>query len=224
MLSRKEGLRFTWQVTWARLLEEESGGKKRPPKIPCSMGTEGNPCRREQLTTPVFWPGEFHGLYSPWGHKESDMAERLSLSLGTWASRCFSSQKSPVCPGYLLTSPESGLPLGKVVGAAVPRAWFCSSLSSLPSANTQHILTHPSPAPPSGPEQTPLTPLKPHTAPCKLYLQHPLKRERGEEETKTKSRVIFTYSKDWRAALLNPMNHSCWARDLRNTRDDGFKG
>ena len=22
--------------------------------------------------TPVFWPGEFHGLYSPWGHKESD--------------------------------------------------------------------------------------------------------------------------------------------------------
>ena len=21
------------------------------------------------------WPGEFHGLYSPWGHKESDMTE-----------------------------------------------------------------------------------------------------------------------------------------------------
>ena len=28
---------------------------------------------------PVFWPGEFHGLYSPWGHKESDTTERLSL-------------------------------------------------------------------------------------------------------------------------------------------------
>ena len=25
--------------------------------------------RREQLPTPVFWPGEFHGLYSPWGCK-----------------------------------------------------------------------------------------------------------------------------------------------------------
>ena len=25
--------------------------------------------------TLVFWPGEFHGLYSPWGHKESDMIE-----------------------------------------------------------------------------------------------------------------------------------------------------
>ena len=40
------------------------------------------PWRRKQLPTPVFWPGEFHGLYSPWGHKESDMTERLSLSLG----------------------------------------------------------------------------------------------------------------------------------------------
>ena len=25
------------------------------------------PWRRERLPTPVFWPGEFHGLYSPWG-------------------------------------------------------------------------------------------------------------------------------------------------------------
>ena len=29
-------------------------------------------------STPVFWPGEFHGLYSPWGRKESDKTERLS--------------------------------------------------------------------------------------------------------------------------------------------------
>ena len=36
--------------------------------------------RRERLPTPVFWPGEFHGLYSPWGRKESDTTERLSLS------------------------------------------------------------------------------------------------------------------------------------------------
>ena len=28
-----------------------------------------DPWRRERLPTPVFWPGEFHGLYSPWGHK-----------------------------------------------------------------------------------------------------------------------------------------------------------
>ena len=27
-----------------------------------------------------FWPGEFHRLYSPWGHKELDMTKKLSLS------------------------------------------------------------------------------------------------------------------------------------------------
>ena len=26
------------------------------------------PWRREWLPTPVFWLGEFHGLYTPWGH------------------------------------------------------------------------------------------------------------------------------------------------------------
>ena len=41
------------------------------------------PWRRERLPTPVLWPGEFHGLYSPWGHKESDMTEQLSLSIKT---------------------------------------------------------------------------------------------------------------------------------------------
>ena len=29
--------------------------------------------------TPVFWPREVHGLYGPWGRKESDTTERLSL-------------------------------------------------------------------------------------------------------------------------------------------------
>ena len=31
--------------------------------------------RRERLPTPVFWSEEFYELYSPWGHKESDMTE-----------------------------------------------------------------------------------------------------------------------------------------------------
>ena len=37
------------------------------------------PWRRERLPTPVFWSGEFHGPYSPWGDKESEATERLSL-------------------------------------------------------------------------------------------------------------------------------------------------
>ena len=35
----------------------------------------GNTC----IPTPVFWPGKFHGLYSPWVRKELDTTERLSL-------------------------------------------------------------------------------------------------------------------------------------------------
>ena len=40
------------------------------------------PWRREGLPTPVFCPREFQG-HSPWGCKESDTTEWLSLSLST---------------------------------------------------------------------------------------------------------------------------------------------
>ena len=59
---------------------------------------------REGLPTPVFWPGEFHGLYSPWGHKESDTTEWLSLSLlslvfaGLLVERGFSFSQNFGCP------------------------------------------------------------------------------------------------------------------------------
>ena len=62
----------------------------------CSAGKESTcgfdfwvgkiPWRRERISTLIFWPGEFHGLYSPWGHKELDMTERLSLSSQTGPS------------------------------------------------------------------------------------------------------------------------------------------
>ena len=42
------------------------------------LGSE-DPWRRKWQPTPVFWPGEFHGLCSPWGCKEWDMTERLHL-------------------------------------------------------------------------------------------------------------------------------------------------
>ena len=35
----------------------------------------GDPLKKEQLPTAVCWLEEFHALYSPWGHKESDMTE-----------------------------------------------------------------------------------------------------------------------------------------------------
>ena len=39
-----------------------------------------DPLENERLPTPVFWPGEFHELHSPWCCKESDTTEQLSLS------------------------------------------------------------------------------------------------------------------------------------------------
>ena len=42
-----------------------------------SLGWED--LRGERLPTPVFWPGEFQGPYSPWDHKELDTTEQLSL-------------------------------------------------------------------------------------------------------------------------------------------------
>ena len=49
-----------------------------------SLGWE-DPLEKRTLPTPVFWPGEFHGLYSPQTCKESDTTERLSLSLSTFS-------------------------------------------------------------------------------------------------------------------------------------------
>ena len=45
-------------------------------------GLGRSPGEWKRLPTPV-WPGEFLGLYNPWGHKELDMTEQLSISLHT---------------------------------------------------------------------------------------------------------------------------------------------
>ena len=39
-----------------------------------SLGWE-DPLEERKATTLVFWPGEFHGLYSLWGCKELDTTE-----------------------------------------------------------------------------------------------------------------------------------------------------
>ena len=44
---------------------------------------------------PVFWPGEFQGLYSPWGHKESDTTEWVLLPLShPYISHVFGKQEN----------------------------------------------------------------------------------------------------------------------------------
>ena len=76
-----EGIGYPIQYSWASLVAHLV---KNPPAVwetwVRSLGWE-DPWRRERLPTPVLWPREFHGLYSPWGCKGSDINEPLSLSL-----------------------------------------------------------------------------------------------------------------------------------------------
>ena len=79
------------------------------------------PWRKERLPTPVFWPGEFYGPYSPWGRRELDTTQQLSLSLscvsnhtaswpGGGVSPHESAAKAPACLGWGAL-PGSGGPL-----------------------------------------------------------------------------------------------------------------
>jgi len=73
--SSGEGIGYPLQYSWAFLVAQlvrihlQCG---RPEFYPW-VGKI--PWRRERLPTPVFWPGEFRGLYSPWSHKELDTTE-----------------------------------------------------------------------------------------------------------------------------------------------------
>ena len=61
-----------------------SGGKESPHNegdVGSIPGFGRSSGEGKRLPIPVFWPGEFHGLYSPWGHKELDTTEQLSLWL-----------------------------------------------------------------------------------------------------------------------------------------------
>ena len=66
-------------AAWASLVAQLV---KNPPAMRetwvWSLGWE-DPLEKGKVTTPVFWPGESHGLYSPWGHRESNTTKRLSL-------------------------------------------------------------------------------------------------------------------------------------------------
>ena len=79
--STGEEIGYPLQYSWASLVAQLV---KNPPTmwetLVRSLGWEGPLEKGTAISTPVFWPGEFHGLYSPWGRKESDRTEPLSLS------------------------------------------------------------------------------------------------------------------------------------------------
>ena len=70
-----EGVGYPLQYSWASLVAQLV---KYPPAMwetwVRTLGWE-DPLEKGMLPTPVFWPGEVHGLYSPWGRRESNMTE-----------------------------------------------------------------------------------------------------------------------------------------------------
>ena len=75
---------------------------------------------KEGLPTPVFWPGEFQGLYSLWGHKELDTSEQLSL----WGFPDSSVGKESICnPGDPGSIPGSGKSTGEGIGYPLQYSW-----------------------------------------------------------------------------------------------------
>ena len=77
--SAGEGIGYPLQYSWASHVAQLV--KNLPAMWETSVGSLGweDPLEKGRLYTPVFWPGEFLGLYSPWGCEELDMTERLSL-------------------------------------------------------------------------------------------------------------------------------------------------
>ena len=111
--SAGEGIGYPLQYSWASLVAQLV---KNPPAIQetWDLSWVGKiPWRRERLNTPVFWPGGFHGLYNPWGHKESDTTERLSLSLLPGCSEVKSPPASARVTGDLGSIPGWGRSPGR---------------------------------------------------------------------------------------------------------------
>ena len=78
--SAGEGLGYPLQCSWSSLVAQLAKKIRLQCRRPGFNPWVGKIAwRRERLPTPVFWSKEFYGLYSPWGHKESDTTERLAL-------------------------------------------------------------------------------------------------------------------------------------------------
>ena len=109
-----EGIGYTPQYSCASLVAQLV---KNPPVMQetwvQSLGWK-DPLEKRTATTPVFWPGEFHGLFSPWSCKELDMTEQLPLSLSDitifWPLTLpTTSIPSSVCLSYLPLYPPPRL-------------------------------------------------------------------------------------------------------------------
>ena len=116
---------FTWtHVRWAfpcaQLVKSLPAMQETPVRSPGFDPWDGKiPWRRERLPIPVFWPGEFYGLYRPWACKRLDTTEQLSLSciLSWWCHPTIS-------PSF---APFSSCPQSFPASGSFPMSWLFAS-------------------------------------------------------------------------------------------------
>ena len=106
------------------MVESRACNAENPGSVPRSW-------RRKWLPTPVFWPGELYGqtslvAYSPWGHKESDMAEWLTLKF-LWASQVAQWKRTSLLMQEVQKTVGSIRQLGRSPGGGngYPLQYFC---------------------------------------------------------------------------------------------------
>ena len=63
--STGEGIAYPLQYSWASLVAQLVKNSPAMQETWLNPWVGKIPWRREKLPTPVFWPGEFHGLYRP---------------------------------------------------------------------------------------------------------------------------------------------------------------
>ena len=73
-----EGIGYPLQCSWASVVPQVVQLARiclqcRRPGFDPRVGII--PLEKGKATTPAFWPGEFHGLYSPWVYRELDFTE-----------------------------------------------------------------------------------------------------------------------------------------------------
>ena len=62
-----KGISYPVQYSWAFLMAQPLKNALAMWRLGFDPWVWKIPWRREKSPTPVFWPGEFLGLYSPWG-------------------------------------------------------------------------------------------------------------------------------------------------------------
>ena len=143
--STGEGIGYPLQYSWASLVAQLV--KNLPAMQETWIGKI--PWRRERLPTPVFWPGEFHGLNSPWGHKESDTTGWLSLSglhyvTSSWLI-CFAAATLYLWAllAYIACSPHPPLWQPPLFSASMILVLFCfACLVSQISSSFIHVVVN----------------------------------------------------------------------------------